>query len=503
MHVRSYSPTGVNQRLARPRNDLSERTGVSDSERAEAFSRQQRIMGAPVSVLHRFDVFRPFPLLKGSRFCPECIHEHQIWRPEWRDPLTLVCLQHSRVLRDICPGCESRPFSTIAWARRDRHPATCTEYVGEPSQLDRSRRTGCFTNLSAISAEPATTTLLRATEALQTFHENGGSKKWAGREITNAEASRALTLLTYEALHTPRGKRLPVTALQVGRAPQSAFIVLNQPSLEEAGAMADHFDLLRVHGRLAPIGPAHNIRSRPLEPLLHAIRLQSLQNRLPPTTQLAFRAGSSLPRAPHELRHRNTPTPKYALDWKIRPAPFSAVPQLWYPLGLPGFDLTDDERAQFAISIAVICVGRSISVASAAERLGAPKHAAARITGTWKRLCKQTGWPTLRQAILRASDRLTHDPSTIDYASRRRALSSPAQVDLLAQGLSLKASFSDPERLWTWCHFTQASPRYTPMAWGDLRATNVLPEEPSTWKRQLIHRALTEQCAEPETWTPP
>ena len=226
--------------------------------------------------------------------------------------------------------------------------------------------------------------------------------------------------------------------------------------------MADRFDLLRVHGRLAPIGPAHNIRSRPLEPLLHAIRLQSLQNRLPPTTQLAFRAGSNLPRAPHELRHRNTPTPKYALDWKIRPAPFSAVPQLWYRLGLPGFDLTGDERAQFAISIAVTCVGRTITVASAAERLGAPKHASARITSTWKHLCEQTGWPTLRQAILRASVRLTHDPPAIDYASRRRALSSPAQLDLLARESSLKASFTDPERLWIWCHFTRASLRHGP-----------------------------------------
>lgn len=483
---------------------MSKRTGVQQSDREAAFQRHQRFLSYHNDLLRRFETFPPFPQLKGCRFCPECLRDRQVWRSEWHNPLILVCLEHKTLLLHACPNCELAPFSSIAWARQDRAPTNCTEYLGGPNAQNRRQRTRCGVDLSRLIAEPAGTDLLHATELfhsalLQTTTEHD----LAGKTISTQQAVRALLLLTYESLHTPQGKRLPVDVSRTAEALANAYAVLEQPSLEEASTMADKFNLLQVHGRVTPIGPASSIRARPLEPLLHAIRLQSLQDRLPPTTQLAFRIGSDWPRAPRSLRHRYTCAPTNLPTWKTPPAPLATIPQLWWPHALPGFNLMGDARAQFAISIAIACVGRSITVASAAELLGAPKVASAKTTSTWRRIAQSSSWPELRQAILTAADSLTLDPPAIDYQIRRQTLSTPDQVDALIRNRNPGITFSDAEKLWIWCHLTGGDPRLSPKDWGDLRAPNVAPRAPNGNRTQLILESLAHQKGEPETWQPP
>lgn len=504
MRPRSYAPNLIEQRLARPERSVSERTGVQHSERKLAFQRHQRILSLHNDLLRRFETFPPLPRLKGTQFCPKCLRDHQVWRPEWRNPLVLVCPEHRDLLLQTCPNCNLAPFRSIAWARRDRPPTNCTEYLGVPNAQNRRHRTRCGTDLSRLIGKPAGTDLVHATEL---FHSallhTTTTRDFAGKNISTQQAARALLLLTYESLHTPQGRRLPADASRTAEALVNAYTVLRQPSFGEASAMADKLNLLQVHGRVTPIGPAPIIRARPLEPLLHAIRLESLHDKLPPTTQLAFRIGSDWPRVPRSLRHRYTYVPANVPTWNSSPVPLAAIPQLWWPHALPGFNLMNDARAQFAISIAIACVGRSITVASAAELLGAPKAASAKITSTWRRIAQSSSWPELRTAILTAADSVTHDPPSIDYEARRQALTTPDQIDTFIRSRKPEIDFSDAEKLWLLCHFTGGDPRLSPKEWGDLRAPNIAPRTPNRKTMQMILVSLAHQKGEPDTWQPP
>lgn len=503
MKVRSYSPSRVDQMLARPRPNLSRMTGVTDQERLAAAEHRQRVHNVQTQLLLLFGDHRRLPALTGTRFCPLCLKEQQIWRPEWRDPLLVACPHHRVMLMDRCPACSQEPFSSIAWARRVRPATSCTEYL-DKTPGPRKLRQSCQTDLSKLSPTPAPPELIRAT---QTFHDwmagEQETRTCAGFPASPRAAARSLTLLACEALEAEGGDRTPPNTLEIADAIQKAQTILDQPSLAEAARAADSHGLLPVTGRLAPIGPATAIRSRPLDPVLHAIRLQSLHEHLPPTTQLTFRIGSDLPRTPLALRHRHTPRPLDYPQWTAPPAPFSAIPQLWWPSALPDFDLSCDERAQFSISIAVACVGRSITVANAAAQLGAPKAASARITSTWKRLAAHSGWPALRSTILTLADQLVQAPPPIDYADRRHKLASPGALELLITDDHSIRGMTDAERLWVWCHFTGGGPRWTPPEWGEARAPELSPCQPGRSVIQTISQAVKKLDSEPERWEPP
>ncbi|GAA1550126.1 hypothetical protein [Brevibacterium picturae] len=144
---------------------------------------------------------------------------------------------------------------------------------------------------------------------------------------------------------------------------------------------------------------------------------------------------------------------------------------------MPGIDPVTSERSRFAVSIAVACVGRNITTASAAEQLGAPKVQAARVAHDWAKLSDKCGWPILRQAIVTVAAQLAQAPSTIDYTQRREELGTIDDLDARFP----EASWTDPERLWIWAAYTQSSARFTPEAWGDLRFPTTVPELPTDY----------------------
>lgn len=499
-----YTPILTNEWLGEPQEIVAKRTGVDDAQRAAAFERHMDILNSERRLSNRYMAYRPLPVLTGSRFCPQCLLEQQAWSPEWRHPWIVACIRHKTLLLTSCPGCGSQPFSTFTWARRIRSPSTCTEYSNQPRRGRGYARAGCTVDLATLSAPSAPEDLIRASQLIRpTPGQPNRIEFCAGKQLTHEHASESMHLLANEDRHNYRGKRLHTSDEHIATALLRAFQILNQPSLAEAAEKADEYDLLRVQGRLTPIGPGRALAQAPLDPLLHAIRLQSLHDRLPPSSQLAFRIGSSWPRIPHNLRHTATFKPEHEPSWEILPPPMSAIPQLWWPKGLPGFDLTGDEQAQFAISIAVTCIGRSITVASAAERLGAPKPASARIVSTWRRIAQQSSWPNLRHALLTAADQLVDDPPPVDYAARREALASPEQLDHLGGEPARGISFSEPEKLWVWCCVTRSSPRLTPERWKELRVPQTFPEAPAEWKIKLAHAAFCEHPARRESWEPP
>lgn len=503
MRKEFYAPTLTDGLLGAPQENLTKRTGVDDAQRAAALERHRSTLRSEHNLAATY-VLRPLPVPTGSRFCPRCLLEDQMWRSEWRHPWIIACVHHKTMLLTTCPECGSQPFSTFTWARRLRSPSTCTEYSKRPGRGRGYARAGCTADLATIPAPLASEELIRAIRLIRpTPGQPEQVELLAGKQVTRSHASAALNLLANEDRHSVLGQRLATSDRHIETSLVKASRILNQSSLEEAAALADEYDLLRVHGRLTPIGPGRALAQAPLDPLLHAIRLQGLHDKLPPSTQLAFRIGSSWPRVPRELRHTATLKLKHEPSSETPPVPMSAVPQLWWPQALQGFDLTGDERAQFAISIAVTCIGRSITVASAAEWLGAPKLAAAKVASTWRRIAGQSGWPNLRHALLTAADQLNHDPAPIDYTARREALASPEEFDLCGEKNGLETSFSDPEKLWIWSHLTQSSPRFTPYRWEDLRAPHIRPEAPADWKLQLVHRLICGDASELERWEPP
>lgn len=498
MRIRSYAPPRIAERLARPNRELNARTGTTTAARRAALAAEHAARQRYAGLVHRYQAQGIPAAPRGSRFCPTCLAEDRLWRPDWLDPLAVSCPHHQVLLVEACPGCGQQPFSSIAWVYLDRDPACCTEYLPRVGGGPRSRRHSCNTDLTTAPTTPAPPGLGQTTTLLQALGTTENDlRDLAGQIVDTSEAAQALVLLTGEALHHAVGTSRTATIPDIAHALHQAHQVLEQPSLIEAAQTADRFGLLAVHGRLVPIGPARALQTRPIDPLLHAIRLHGLHEHLPATTQMAFRIGSDYPRTPEALRHRHTPTPTYVEDWKLPPAPLSAIPQLWWPTALAGYDLTGDEQARFAISIAVACVGRAITVATAAEYLGAPKSASARVTSTWKRMATTTGWPALRHAILDASARLATTPPPIDYATRRDALATPAHLDALASEWEPGTVFTDPERLWLWTYCTEGSPRLTPTDWGGLRTPHFVPRPPIAHRTQLILQALTNHTTGP------
>lgn len=470
----SYTPWRVEQRLARPSSPLSVRTGVTNETRAQAHTAQARISDLLASVTQRYHA----PTISskpsfGSRFCPSCLAETGRWSGLWRSPLITVCHRHNAMLVDECPQCGGRPFSSPAWAMHERQNTSCTENLPR-STGPRTRRKPCGADLTRTPTSTADPDLVAATELLLE-DANHSDQDWmlAGLPVTRAEARDGLALLALDALSIR--EREPRTVGTVAKALEHAYEVLTSPDLTSAGALADHYHLLDASGPFAAIGPTQALRDHPVHPVLHAIRLHSLREHLPPGTQLAFRIGSDWPRTPNALRHRHTPTPTYCENWRLPPAPISTIPQLYWKDGLPGIGSVTSERSRFALSIAIASVGRNITTASAAEQLGAPKVQAARVAHDWATLSEHCGWPALRKAIVTAATQLAQEPGTIDYRLRRQELATIADLDARFP----EAEWTDSERVWLWAMFTQSSPRFTPEAWGNLRFPAIIPERPA------------------------
>lgn len=504
IRVGSLRPARVEQRLSRHNPHLTSRTGVSDEVRAAAFTRQTSDLNRLGGLQHRYGHDMTLPTSPGSRYCPHCLAEDEMWRTAWRDPFTVVCPTHRVVLAQVCPGCGKSPFATGSWATRDTALTMCTEVIDQPQRVPRTHRTPCTVDLRDTATTPADRDLIDAHALLGgDTTAPGGRVMIAGLPATAAEAADALMLLTLESATTAPVITGQHHTDQVAVAVRHAGQVLATRSLAQAGEVADRYGLLRPQGTLAPIAPAHALRAHPIHPVLHAIALHALGDYLPAATQLAFRVGSDWPRTPTGLRHQHTPTPRFATDWDLPPVPFSSLPQLWWPVGLPGVPGLGDDRARFAVSVAVASVGRNMSTASIAQHLGAPAHAASRVTTEWARLATGVGWPVVREAIITAATWLARHPPPIDYAQRRNRFASPADVEALTGSVDPGLVISDEERLWCWVIATGGSPHLTPVLWGEIRSPHITPRPPPPRIVHHLQDLLSSEKGGLPAWKPP
>lgn len=476
LRVGSYSLDGVERRLALPNDVLSTLTRVTDDERLNA-----RSLSSPATHLlalvktHRAPATPP--KIAGSRFCPQCLANGRPWLAIWRDPLVPICVDHHVFLEERCPKCSQPPFNTTSWAVHEHEIHECTEPSLEPRPA-RARRAQCRFDLRLATPRRASAESLAAARWLQRLRAQPDDHvEVAGLPVLAREAEDAAALLALDALSqsAPDDRR----AEAIGRALTAAYAVLSQPDLTRAADRAEELRLLSPAGPLTPIAPASEVRQSPINPVLQAIRLHALRDHLAPTTQLAFRIGSAWPRTPNSLRHHRTKSPARFRNWSVDPVPFDRIPQLYWadPEDKSGLHL--DERDRFALSLAIACVGRTITTAEAAERLGAPRHAALNFASDWAALSAWSGWATFRSAAVRTATLLATRKGMPNYARRRALLPTPSAVDRVIHMMSPDTQLSDEERLWVWSAATSSSSAFTPDGWGDLRAPRVRPRRPT------------------------
>ncbi|MFD0567940.1 TniQ family protein [Kitasatospora saccharophila] len=122
---------------------------------------------------------REWVLPTSTRYCPQCLagdgsdiqRQHGgPWKLQWRLSVVFACLEHNRLLADVCPGCRfpalttplNGPHGLIPGpGRAILHPAQCRNGIAGPSR----RTAACGTRLD--SAEIATAALTAEQAALQ------------------------------------------------------------------------------------------------------------------------------------------------------------------------------------------------------------------------------------------------------------------------------------------------------------------------------------------------
>ncbi len=171
----------------------------------------------------------------------------------------------------------------------------------------------------------------------------------------------------------------------------------------------------------SPIGPERVLNARPRNPLLGFIRLTSLRERLPASSQLVFRVANDRPRYPGSWSDPATPPPRGTtqLQW---------VPQQVWPDVLTPWVGNDDYWARAVAAMLLAKVGSPRPWRLIALELGLPAEFATYPAAFVRQLKRDgTWWPFLR-ALDHLADRLEAAPPPINYQSRRWTAALPADL---------------------------------------------------------------------------
>ncbi|WP_256829355.1 hypothetical protein [Ornithinimicrobium faecis] len=208
-------------------------------------------------------------------------------------------------------------------------------------------------------------------------------------------------------------------------AAQVALSVLNQPSADQAAGMAEQHGLLNPAGRHTPLLTDSRLRRRLHNPLLAAIRLQSLATSLSPTAQLTFRTASAVPRypapyPPGEMQDYPTNWPgQTRLDW---------IPQLIWPGVLTPWIEDQNIPARAAASMLLARVGSTRPWSLIALDLGLPAAFGTTPPALVKGLRRTGLWESFLAALDDLATALEDDPPPIDYSARRWAACTPLHM---------------------------------------------------------------------------
>ena len=199
--------------------------------------------------------------------------------------------------------------------------------------------------------------------------------------------------------------------------------VLDQPDLEQAAAAAW---MLPLDGTHAPTRPVLRIAQHHYNPLLAAIQLTGVHDRLPPAEQLTFRTGHPAPRYPTATTRKTRcrlRLPDHHPSW---PEPDPAwIPQTlwWNTIPAPLLHQPDPAlrpRRGSMLAMALARTGTTRDWDTIGTDLHLPASHAHQIE-EWIADTRHTGtWPILLTRLERLLTGLQQHPPPINYPARRR-----------------------------------------------------------------------------------
>ncbi|WP_348731082.1 TniQ family protein [uncultured Mycolicibacterium sp.] len=461
----------------------------------------------------------------GWRFCPHCLGASGgTWLLQWRLMWSFACLQHRCLLAEYCPRCGRRQRAPQPLNAAPPRPVHCAHPSPTAAGRNRLRCDADLADTPVTMLEAGHPTLLVQQVLVELLAADSGrcglyaqhptpvrdvlaDIRILGRGILSATAGRYLEdLLPAELAAQYRRQRHSATApmsssvLTCAAAITAAVTVLSRPDLGSAAALlaalpeeVSRYVLHRWTYLDLPAGPSAS-------PVLQALHVTALGDRLSPVAQLQCRLGSAFPRL-------------HATDAQRQQRLVRALPTaLW-----PGWALRLSPPAlahsssRTVLAAAVLLVGSDLDIAEAAACLGGDLGRLNAIYLLW-RLKESPHWPAIRDALAAVSDYLSDESAPIDYARRRdldyRGLLAQDQWDRICASLGhQRCSAAHPRS------YLQHQIRGTtkPRAGPD-GADTELREFPGRLTPQLsraLHRHATKFLAnqgvqdEPVVWEPP
>jgi len=379
----------------------------------------------------------------GSRYCPDCLADSGgRWQLVWRLGWSFACLQHCRLLADLCPKCRRKPRQRLFSLEGQPTPGRCET---RPSRrIEPTQSSGCGHDLRTTHTlrlardHPVLAAQHHLLHTIETDYADFGLyaqlpqpanvalseiRAVAGRVLTQVAASELSAwvpqdILSADAVSHPDGatghKTLtrpgfmaPPTAMRTAVAITAALRILGRSSLPPAVvAMRQLIGSCR-DGAEKIDAVAITTWGRGTGPVLRSVQLGAVGPSMRPSDQLRQRT-ACFPARPRvegqQLSHRARALPSmFWPSWLVRLTPPGVYPRLLAP----------------ALATATLLVGSRLQLKAAATMLGSATDS--RVVSRMLQLLQdQQCWESAAAALLRLSDFLDTCDVPIDYERRRR-----------------------------------------------------------------------------------
>ncbi|MEZ0094977.1 TniQ family protein [Streptacidiphilus sp. EB129] len=381
-----------------------------------------------------------------SRYCPDCLAENGgRWMLTWRLGWSYACLQHRRLLADLCPGCDRMQRRTGFPKQIVPQPGKCVtplstrdlEGVGPRCGYDLSSTEtmalapdhpaliGQRLLLGAIEAGTAVFGIYRdhpqpvremLSDARVLAHQilwRERGKAFSADLPTDLVQAHQLALNTAPQPFGPRatevrpGFAAPSHASTTAFAVTAALQILTQSDLDAAAAL---FAQLIGPVDASIVTPSTiRARGRTISTAFRAVQLKALAPHMVPIRALRYRTASALPQDPEPTgsvslhRARSIPTMFWSA-WSLR-----ISPSINYRL----------RHMRAFLSCMLVAVGTRLETSTITQILGGVVDLAS-LSGRTKILRSDAaGWEKTERALVRLADYLDSTPAPIDYQRRR------------------------------------------------------------------------------------